>query len=141
MKINPDVIRNLQIDAGTARTERAKYYYEKGKVKIVKATYENDKNFSVRAVVRGSMPYRTYVEIEDGEIQDVTCTCEDYYNHYSVCKHTLASVLALLDWEEEIGEERGSIIRGKIGIEGINKAKMYAKGYETEYKVEETGST
>ena len=46
MKINPDVIRNLQIDAGTARTEKAKDYYEKGKVKIVKATYENDKNFS-----------------------------------------------------------------------------------------------
>ena len=106
MKINPDVIRNLQIDAGTARTEKAKDYYEKGKVKIVKATYENDKNFSVRAVVRGSMPYRTYVEIGDGEIQDVTCTCEDYYNHYSVCKHTLASVLALLDWEEEEKEEK-----------------------------------
>ena len=50
MKINPDVIRNLQIDAGTARTEKAKDYYEKGKVKIVKATYENDKNFKAISV-------------------------------------------------------------------------------------------
>ncbi len=45
----------------------------------------------------GQEPYKTYVEVKEGEIEDITCTCEDYYNHYSVCKHTLASIMAFAE--------------------------------------------
>jgi len=45
----------------------------------------------------GQEPYKTYVEVKEGEIEDITCTCEDYYNHYSVCKHTLASIMTFAE--------------------------------------------
>ena len=39
--------------------------------------------------------YNTYIFVKNGEVEDITCDCPDYYNHYGVCKHTLATVLEL----------------------------------------------
>lgn len=49
------------------------------------------------SIVVGSEPYKTYVSIRDGEVEDITCNCQDYYNYYGVCKHTLASVMAFAE--------------------------------------------
>ena len=35
--------------------------------------------------------------IHDGEVEDITCNCQDYYNYYGVCKHTLATVMSLAE--------------------------------------------
>ena len=52
----------------------------------------------VTAEVEGTELYDTYVQVKNGEIENITCTCPDYYNYYGVCKHTLATVLALSDY-------------------------------------------
>ena len=64
-----------------------------GRVEIINTQYQDSKNFEISAVVVGSEPYKTYLSVQDGEIEDITCNCQDYYNHYGVCKHTLASIL------------------------------------------------
>lgn len=68
-----------------------------GRVEIINTEYQNSKNFEISSIVVGSEPYKTYVSIRDGEVEDITCNCQDYYNHYGVCKHTLASVMAFAE--------------------------------------------
>lgn len=78
-------------------TEKQEFTKAYGRVQIMDTTYQDSKNFAISSVVVGQEPYKTYVEIKEGEVEDITCTCEDYYNHYSVCKHTLASVMAFAE--------------------------------------------
>lgn len=76
------------------KQEHTKVY---GRVEIINTEYQNSKNFEISSIVVGSEPYKTYVSIRDGEVEDITCNCQDYYNHYGVCKHTLASVMAFAE--------------------------------------------
>ncbi len=97
MLINNNIIDRLCEDAGEARTQKAIRYKNANKVRIKEDHYIDQNNFEIRAEVTGTISYRTYISIKDGEVEDVNCECPDYYNHYGVCKHTLASVLEYKD--------------------------------------------
>ena len=97
MLINNNIIDKLCEDAGEARTQKAIRYKNANKVRIKEDHYIDQNNFEIRAEVTGTISYRTYISIKDGEVEDVNCECPDYYNHYGVCKHTLASVLEYKD--------------------------------------------
>lgn len=94
MLVNHKILENLCKDAGEKRTQKARAYKDSGRVEITNVEYENSRNFELSSIVIGSEPYRTYVSVRDGEVEDITCNCQDYYNHYGVCKHTLASIMA-----------------------------------------------
>ena len=93
MLVNEKIIEELCLDAGTERTQKAKQYQEQGKVTITKVEYENENNFEIHARVFGTDEYDTYVEVKNGEINEINCECPDYYNTYGVCKHSLATVI------------------------------------------------
>ncbi len=76
-----------------------------GRVEITNVEYKNNKNFEVSGIVVGSEPYKTYLSVCDGEVEDITCNCQDYYNHYSVCKHTLATIMTLAESEKQPTKE------------------------------------
>ncbi len=109
MLVNQKIIENLCNDAGTNRTRKAREYKEEERVEIEDIEYKNSSNFEIRGHVYGNEKYDTYILIEEGEVEDVTCTCPDYYNHYGVCKHTLAMVLELA--EEEQKEEKNTNVK------------------------------
>ena len=56
----------------------------------------------------GSEAYKTYIVVQDGEIDDITCNCQDYYNHYGVCKHTLATVMTFAEDTSRVPEEENN---------------------------------
>ena len=93
MLVNENIIEQLCIDARSTRTQKAKKYQMQGKVLITKVEYENKNNFELHARVFGTEQYDTYVEVKNGEVEEISCDCPDYYNTYGVCKHSLASVL------------------------------------------------
>ena len=93
MLVNENVIEQLCMDAGNARTQKARKYQMLGNVSITKVEYENENNFEIHAKVFGTEQYDTYVEVKNGEVEEISCDCPDYYNTYGVCKHSLASVL------------------------------------------------
>ena len=109
MLVNQKIIENLCDDAGTNRTRKAREYKEEERVEIEDIEYKNPSNFEIRGHVYGNEEYDTYILIEEGEVEDVTCTCPDYYNHYGVCKHTLAMVLEFA--EEEQKEEKNTNVQ------------------------------
>ena len=100
MLVNHNIIDNLCKDAGESRTQKALRYKEQERVKIKKYEYENPMNFEISAEVEGSDIYDTYILVKNGEIENITCDCPDYYNYYGVCKHTLATVLKFLEYSE-----------------------------------------
>ena len=93
MLVNENVIEQLCMDAGKVITQKARQYQIQKKVLITRVEYENEKNFEIHAEVFGTEQYDTYVEVKNGEVEEISCDCPDYYNTYGVCKHSLASVL------------------------------------------------
>ena len=94
MIISENVLDELVLSAGSTRTQKANNYVEEGNVNITKVVYENKENFAIRSKVRehGEI-YNVYFQVSDGEILDLSCTCEDYDSHYGTCKHILATAL------------------------------------------------
>ena len=93
MLINENIIEELYDSAGSTRASKAEKYKNQKKVKFIKIRYEDENNVELQAEVQGTKNYGTYIDIEQGEIQNIECDCPDYYNTYGVCKHTLATVL------------------------------------------------
>ena len=101
MLVNHNIIDNLCEDAGEQKKQKAQKYRDENRIYFKKVEYENPMNFEVTAEVEGTDTYNTYIQVKNGEIENITCTCPDYYNYYGVCKHTLATVLALADYNVE----------------------------------------
>ena len=132
MLVNHKIIENLIIDAGAARFQRAKVYKNQGRVEIIDSEYKDKNNFEIKAIVIGTETYRTYISVNNGEVDDITCECQDYYNHYGVCKHTLATVLAFsedINYSKKFGEEeekrRNEKSEDKIQIKNIDENNQY----------------
>ena len=113
MQIANKIIEELIKDAGKARETKARIYKNQRRVEITKVEYEDKNNFEVSALVSGNEVYNTYIEVKKGEIEDISCTCQDYYNHYGVCKHTLATIFMLSDTqnEKETQEETNNLFK------------------------------
>ena len=138
MQVNKNVIENLYNDAGYERTKIAQKYRREKRVTIQNYEYENPLNFEIKAKVKGNGEiYNTYVLVKYGEIEDVSCTCPDYYNHYGVCKHSLATVLTFIDE----GNDRYSLedyLQPENGDNTVKKEEIKETGFELfEDKLEE----
>ena len=93
MLINQTVVKELYEEAGEARFNRAKEYVKEGKVDIQKIDYDNMNNFSVTSIVQGNNNYKTSIEVKNGEIDNVTCECQDYKTYYGACKHIISTIM------------------------------------------------
>ena len=94
MIVNDEVLHELEISAGNKRAEKANDIKSNNNVKITKVNYENSNNFSIHAEVKGKNDtYHTYIEVKNGEIENLNCTCPDYESTYGTCKHILATAL------------------------------------------------
>ena len=146
MLINHEIIEDLYKDAGEARKKRAIEYQKQERIRIKNIEYENELNFSISANVIGNKVYKTYISVRNGMVEDVTCTCEDYYNHYGICKHTLASVLEFINnpqYSEEIVEteeekekieenKQDLLLNIKTGNEKFNSFKQIVNSFYQE---------
>ena len=101
MQINPNILLELKEDAGTERTIKAIKYANSRKVEFLNTEYNDKNNFELKANVNGTEKYVTFVSVQRGEIEDISCTCPDYKKHYGVCKHSLATVIAFNKLEED----------------------------------------
>ena len=146
MLINHEILEDLYKDAGEARKKRAIEYQKQERIRIKNIEYENELNFSISANVIGNKVYKTYISVRNGMVEDVTCTCEDYYNHYGICKHTLASVLEFINnpqYSEEIVEteeekekieenKQDLLLNIKTGNEKFNSFKQIVNSFYQE---------
>lgn len=109
MLVNKEISQEMYDDAGERRTTKAKSYVNQGRVKIIKADYEDENNFSVTSRVTGNYDtYEVEIEVKDQEIEMTSCECEDYFSNYGVCKHILATLIKFEQtryWDNMIEED------------------------------------
>lgn len=97
MAINSELLLELCRDAGTSRQLKAERYYREKRVNITKVIYEDANNFELKSKVRGSISkYQVYIKVQNNEIEDVSCNCQDYETHYGTCKHILSTMMEFL---------------------------------------------
>ena len=92
--VNPELLEDLCYDAGTTRKEKAMEYVAKKRVNITKVIYEDNKNFELKAKVKGTgNNYDVYIKVQNNELEDLKCTCPDYQKNYAACKHIVAAMV------------------------------------------------
>ena len=123
MEINKHIIDNLCEDAGASRTKKAHEYKEEGRVDIIDFEYQNPLNFEIKGSVYGNEEYHTYIFVKNGEVEDITCDCPDYYNHYGVCKHTLATVLEFVGNENQTKQRTDFQYNSSEFSENVNESE------------------
>ena len=129
MIINPQILEELCDEAGSSREGRAEDYVRAKKVNIKKVTYEDANNFEIRSKVKGNGDiYDVHIKVEKGEIDDISCDCTDYYEHYGTCKHILATAIEFSRNESYI-----RIFSGE-SEEKQNDIEMYKKYNKREEK-------
>ena len=101
MLISKDIINDLYNNIDEEKIDIAKRYNDNDKIKIVKAMYDDNKNFELYAKADGHRDtHNVYVKAIKNEISDVKCTCKDYLKSYESCEHILAAVLKFENSEE-----------------------------------------
>ena len=93
MQVNKNIIEELLNDAGYLITERAKKITNEQKIRVTKIIYDDENNFELHGKAYGNDIYDTYIDVKNGEIETIKCTCQYYYKSYGVCKHSLATLL------------------------------------------------
>ena len=97
MFVNENIIKELYNEAGETRVEKARIYYMSNKSEVEKIQYDDENNFEITGKVLGNKIYKTYIRVQNGEIDDVICECSDYYNRYAACKHIVATMMEFID--------------------------------------------
>lgn len=46
------------------------------------------------------------MQVKNAEVENISCNCQDYYNHFGVCKHSLATVMELATVENRKEDEK-----------------------------------
>ena len=129
MIVNPKILEEICNSAGPNREIKAKEYVTQKKVNIKKVTYENSNNFEIHSNVKGNGDvYDVYIQAAKGEIEDVSCDCEDYHSNYGTCKHILATLLEFNNNENYV-----RIFAGE-GQEKQSDIAMYKKYQKQEEK-------
>ena len=129
MIINPQILKELCDVAGSLRQEKAENYVVQKNVNIKKVIYDDSNNFEIRSKVKGHGDiYDVYIQVVKGEIENVSCNCEDYYSHYATCKHILATIM-----EFDMNENYVRIFAGEAE-ESQNDIAMYKKYHKQEKK-------
>lgn len=118
MQINANILEELYREAGEERVNKAIKYVQTKKIKLTREEYENSNNFEISAQVKGSEMYNTTIRVKNGEIDDVTCECEDYYQRFGTCKHIVATII---EFKERNNQEESKIIT-KVG-QKVNSTK------------------
>lgn len=119
MQINSNILDELYREAGEERVKKARNYVQNKRVKLKREEYENKDNFEISAQVKGTEIYNTTIRVKDGEIEDVTCECDDYYNRFGTCKHIVATIIEF--YEKDKNREESKEI--KIVAQRINSTK------------------
>lgn len=133
MIVNPEVLEELYEEAGEERKQKAQRYVNQKKVNIRKVIYEDASNFELKAIVKGNMDdYNVYIQVQNDEIEDVSCDCPDYQGRYAACKHILATAMEFAKNSDYVRIFTGKQVEQKKDIDIYQD--YYHKKQEEKYR-------
>ena len=133
MIVDPVILEELYEEAGTDRKQRAQRYVNQKKVSIRKVIYEDASNFELKAIVQGNTDdYNVYIQVQEGEIEDLSCDCPDYQGRYAACKHIIATAIEFAKNSDYVRIFTGKQVRGQNDIDVYQD--YYHKKQEEKYR-------
>ncbi len=119
MLVSEEIIKDLYNNVDQKNIILANKQIEDKKIKIIKAVYEDNKNFELYAKANGHRDtHDIFIKVVKSEIVDVKCTCKDYQSSYSSCSHILATMIKFSNSTEY------------SNIFGDSKNKKYTRFYD-----------
>ena len=93
--VNKSILNDLYTNAGSQKQTEARQYVMKKKVNITKVIYDDENNFEIKARVKGTDQrfYDTYFQAKNGELEDLSCDCQEYKENYGACEHLVATMM------------------------------------------------
>lgn len=105
------------------------------KINITKVIYDDKNNFELHAIVKTQEEKsdiivkennNVYIKVREGEIQNLSCTCEGYKKSYCACEHIIAAVMEFVNNPDYIRIFAGNIEDNK---EKTDKKENYSESY------------
>lgn len=132
-KIYQDLINQVNQET----IEKSNKIIENKQVNITKVIYDNSENFELYSTIKNqenkngiiiSNKYNVYIKIAEGEIENLSCICDEYKKSYCACEHIIATVKEFINNPE--------YIRIFAGNQGNNRIQIKEKEDNLEnYKV------
>lgn len=99
--IDEKIYQDLISQASNEALEQANEIAKNNQVSITKVIYNDKDNFEINSVVKAkekennvilNKNYKIYIKVIDSEIENLSCTCDDYKKSYCSCKHIIATL-------------------------------------------------
>ena len=123
-KMYKDLINEVNNDV----IEKANKMVEDKKIDITKVVYDDKNNFELHAIVKSQENNNTYIKVSEGEIENLSCTCDDYKQNYCACVHIIAAVREFINNPDYI-----RIFTGNVESKEIRKTNK--EEHPENYKV------
>ena len=111
MLVSKEVIEDLYNNVDNEKKMATENILDKNKIKIIKAIYDDNKNFELHAKAKGHRDtHDVFIKVLKNEIVDVKCTCKEYQSTYSACSHILATMTKFAnstEYSNIFGEQKG----------------------------------
>ena len=95
--IDNQIYQDLITQVNEEMLEKANKIAENKNVNITKVIYDDKNNFELHAEIKRNSTNikesrNVYIKISEGEIENLSCTCEEYKKNYCACEHIIATV-------------------------------------------------
>lgn len=94
MIVDEMLLKDLYSESSEEKITKAKKIVEDRRVNITKVIYDNSSNFEISSNISGSQNvYDVYIKVVKNEIENLRCTCAEYEDSYSACKHIISTMM------------------------------------------------
>ena len=99
--IDKQIYEDLISQVDAKKLDLASKLMQNKAIEINKITYDNKQNFEVHSIVKDEknddgiivkQKHKVYIKVAEGEIENLSCTCDDYKENYCACEHIIATV-------------------------------------------------
>ena len=89
------IYEDLISQANDETVKEADKIVENHKVNITRVTYDDKENFEIHATIKNideNNKYSVYIKVAEGEVENLSCICDEYKTSYCACKHIISAL-------------------------------------------------
>ena len=92
------IYEDLISQANDETVKEADKIVENHEVNITKVTYDDKENFEIHATIKDideenkNSKYTVYIKVAEGEVENLSCICDEYKTSYCACKHIISAL-------------------------------------------------
>lgn len=125
MLVDKGLLDEISFNATEEKLVKVDEFLQNDLVKIVKATYDDDKDFELHAKVKDSFETQdVYTKIQKNKIAKTDCSCEEFMKSHKPCSHIIATINKF-DTSEEYANVFGIGSGSKKDTRLYNRANQY----------------